>query len=279
MKKRFRPDRILPKTQLARVVLAAVLACVLAPAAADTVPVRFREGLVHGFLALRTEDGRTIADGRMLQVADGNTVTTRLVFHFKDGSLEDETAVFTQQDVIRLVSSKLLQKGPAFPRTLEMTIDASTGRVSVRHGEGDDVEVHSEIMELPPDLTTGQLLLTQLKNLKPDAPPLHLSLLVATPKPRLLAVTVEREARDAFFLAGARDEATRYRVRARLGGLKGAFATLLDKQPLDAHVWILHGVAPAFVMSESQHYQDGPVWRIELVSPTWPVGERATAER
>jgi hypothetical protein len=92
-------------------------------------------------------------------------------------------------------------------------------------------------------------------------------LLVATPKPRLLAVTVEREARDSFYLAGARDEATRYRVRARLGGLKGAFATLLDKQPLDSHVWILQGDTPAFVMSESQHYQDGPVWRIELVSP------------
>lgn len=38
---------------------------------AEPVAVRYTEGLVHGFLALRTLDGRTIADGDLSQVAKG----------------------------------------------------------------------------------------------------------------------------------------------------------------------------------------------------------------
>jgi hypothetical protein len=53
----------------------------------ETVVVQHTEGIVHGFLALCTLDGTTIADGDLIQRARGNRVTTRLVFHFKDGSL------------------------------------------------------------------------------------------------------------------------------------------------------------------------------------------------
>src|SRR5579859_3468605 len=63
---------------------------------ADQIPVRYTEGLTHGFLALRTLAGSTIAYGDMFEVARGGRVTLRLVFHFRDGSLHDETAVFSQ---------------------------------------------------------------------------------------------------------------------------------------------------------------------------------------
>ena len=33
--------------------------------------------------------------------------------------------------------------------------------------------------------------------------------------------------------------------------------------------WILEGDAPAFIPSEQQLYPDGPLWRIELVSPAF----------
>ena len=77
---------------------------------AETVVVRHTEGIVHGFLALRTLDGTTIADGDLIQFARGNRVTTRLVFHFKDGSLHDETAVYSQRREFRLLSDHLVQR-------------------------------------------------------------------------------------------------------------------------------------------------------------------------
>jgi DNA-binding IclR family transcriptional regulator len=42
---------------------------------------------MHGFLALRSLDGKRLADGEMTQIAEGDRVTSRLIFRFKDGSV------------------------------------------------------------------------------------------------------------------------------------------------------------------------------------------------
>lgn len=59
-------------------------------------------------------------------------------------------------------------------------------------------------------------------------------------------------------------------MKIEIGGLAGVVAPLVGKQPEDTHVWIMGGDAPAFVRSEGQLYQGGPVWRIDLLCPTWP---------
>jgi hypothetical protein len=89
------------------------------------------------FLALRTLNGRAIADGDLSQVAKGGQVTARIVFRFHDGSLHDETAAFTQRERVRLTSYRLVQKGPSFPRQLEISIDAGSGQVTVRYSDHD----------------------------------------------------------------------------------------------------------------------------------------------
>src|SRR6188472_2653136 len=101
------------------------------------VPVRYLEGLVHGFLTLSTLDGTLIATGDLFQVATPDRVKSRMVFHFKDGSLHDETAEFSQQKQFRLLRDHVVQKGKSFPRPLDMTIDGRTGEVTVRYTEKD----------------------------------------------------------------------------------------------------------------------------------------------
>src|SRR5258706_10934970 len=115
------------------------LACLLraVPMVADPIAVRHTEGSIHGFLGLRTPAGETLADGDLTQVAHGERVTTRLIFHFKDGSLHEETAVYSQHRNFRLLSGHLIQKGPTFPHPMEVSIDASTGGATV-HTTGDD---------------------------------------------------------------------------------------------------------------------------------------------
>lgn len=75
-----------------------LLACLLQSTAAptETVAVRYPEGVSHGFLVLRTQDGKPIADGDSTQVARGDRVTNRMRFRFKDGSIYEETTVFSQ---------------------------------------------------------------------------------------------------------------------------------------------------------------------------------------
>src|SRR5438105_6974786 len=91
------------------------------PLPAEPVAVRYAEGLVHGFLALRTLDGTLLANGDLIQVGRGGRVTSQLTFHFKDGSVSDETAIFTENGKFRLLSDHVTQKGPTFPRPLDMT--------------------------------------------------------------------------------------------------------------------------------------------------------------
>jgi hypothetical protein len=97
----------------------------------ETVAVHHTEGLVRGFLVLRSHDGTHLASGDLSQTLHNGRVTIRLVFHFKDGSIQDETAVFTQSGRFHLLTDHVIQRGPAFPHPMEVSIDAVGGRVSV----------------------------------------------------------------------------------------------------------------------------------------------------
>jgi hypothetical protein len=238
---------------------------------AEPVPVRFREGLVRGFLTLRTVEGRPLAHGDLMQVVDGDEVSSRLVFHFHDGSRHDEKTVFSQQGQFRFLKSHLVQKGPAFERDVEATIDAREGRVVVRTKERDGKsDTWDEKMEIPPDLANG-VILTALKNVSPDAPLTTLSMMAITPKPRLVKLEIRPAAqRDTFTMGGDTRQAVHYVVKVDIGGVTGLLADLVGKTPPDSHVWVLPGEHPAFVKSESPFYPGAPLWRIELASVRWP---------
>ncbi len=237
---------------------------------AATVPVRYKEGLTHGFLVLSTLDGKPIAVGDLTQVARGSQITARLVYHFNDGSLEDETTVFSQRRTFSLITYHLIQKGPAFPHPTEILVENAKGQVTVRYTDDKGNEkIDSEHMKLPPDLANG-LVLTVLKNVRPDGELPQLSVVVATPKPRVVKLSISSAGKDSFTLAGAQREALHYVIKVEIGGVAGLLAPLLGKQPPDAHVWITAGEAPTFVKSETLSFLGGPVWRTELVAPAWP---------
>jgi len=254
------------------VVVALFAVAILVPVAspADPVAVRHVEGLVHGFLSLRSLDGKLLASGDLIQNAKGDRVTTRLVFRFKDGSSHDETAVFTQSGNFRLVSDHLVQKGPAFKQPIDMTIDRASGKVTVNYkNDKGEEKVEDEQMELPDDLANG-LIITLLKNVKDDALPPSVSFVAATPKPRLVKLKISTAGADPFSTAGAGRKATHYVLKVDIGGIAGVVAPLIGKDPPDQHVWVLEGEAPAFVKSEATLFMGGPIWRMELVSPVWP---------
>ena len=238
---------------------------------AEQIPVRYTEGLTHGFLALRTLAGSTIGYGDMFEVVHGGRVTLRLVFHFRDGSLHDETAVFSQHGSFRLLSDHLVQRGRAFPHPMDVSINCPTGQVTVHYSDDGKEKTETDHLELPPDVANG-MVLTLLKNVRSNAPGAEVSFVAATPKPRLVKLAITSQGEESFSFAGSRRKATHYVVKVEIGGITGALAPLLGKQPSDTHVWILGGEAPAFVKFEGALYQGGPIWRIELVSPIWPRG-------
>ncbi len=260
-------------SSLAGWVLCLLLAC---PAfvVAEPTPVRFAEGLAHGFLVLRSLDGKILANGDLIQTVRAGRVTSQIVFHFADGSIHDETVVFSQNDVFRLLSYHLIQKGTSFRWTLDMTMNTETGRVVVRHREkGDDEDVEDEKLDLAPDVANG-MMVTVLKNLSAKTVPAAASFVAATPGPRAVKLAISSGGSESFSIGGSTRRATHYIIKAEIGGLSGLLAPLVGKQPPDTHVWISEGPAPAFVKSEGPLFYGGPLWRIELTSPVWPAARR-----
>jgi len=239
---------------------------------ADQVPVRHLEGRIRGFLVLRDLNDNILASGGLTQLADGNRVTTELSFRFKDGSIHEETAVFSQRRTFRLLTYRLVQKGRAFKGATDMSLNASTGQVTVRYTDKEGKQgTIADRLKLPADLANG-IVTTLLSDIDSKAPKTTLSMLVATPKLRLVKLEISPAGEDSFSIGGSAAKAMRYTVKVNIGGISGVIAPMIGKQPPDTHVWMVGGKAPGFLKSEGPLYEGGPVWRIELASPIWPKG-------
>jgi hypothetical protein len=234
-------------------------------APADQVTVRYAEGLLHGFLILRQEDGTQIADGEAFQVERAGRVTNHLIFRFKDGSIYEETTVYTQRSAFRLLSDHVIEKGPAFKTPMDSSIDAMTGQVTVRYQEGGKEKVSTERLKLPPDVANG-MIFTLVKDIKTNSSS-SFSYLATMPKPRLVKLVFTPEGDEPVVIGGASRTAIHYRMKVDLGGVARVVAPIIGKQPPDTQIWVIGGEAPTVVGWEGPLYSDGPVWRIELVSP------------
>jgi hypothetical protein len=246
------------------------LLCVAASSSPQLVPVRHPQGSLHGFLVLRSLDGTVVADGDVLQSVAGDQVTARTLFHFRNGSVDDETAVFSQHGTYRLLSDHLVESGPTFEHPLSMDFDVAHGRVIVRTKDDRGADkVDDETMPLPADLANG-LLTTLLGDVDTAQLPLTVSFLAATPAPRLVKLVITKAGSARFLVGDTARTATDYLVKTDIGGLTGVLAAVFGKQPPDAHVWIMGGDEPVFVKSEAPMYPGGPILRTELASPQWP---------
>jgi hypothetical protein len=251
--------------------IALVLIAVLFPASrveGQGVSVRYRQGTLHGFLTLRDQDGRILATGDLTQVPDGDRITARIVLHFRDGSVNDETTVYSQKQIFRLISDRLIQRGPSFPNPCDIKIDMNAQQVSVRAVTKGKEVVQTEHMDLPPDLSNG-LMFFLIANLQADAPKIELPYLSPTSKPRMVKIAIVGDGTEQFKISGRRYQAEKYDVKFEIGGVTGVVAPIVGKQPPDTHVWVAQGGAPAVVRVDTALYADGPLWSIRLASPVW----------
>src|SRR5579875_1132580 len=135
----------LPARAFGSTVLAAALLSGNLPA--DPVPVLHPQGSSHGFLIVKTVDGTRIATGDATEIVHGDRVTSRVIFRFRDGSIDDDTTVFVQRGVFRLISDHHIQRGPSFPKPIDVLIEASTGQITSRTEDG---KVRQDHLDLPP---------------------------------------------------------------------------------------------------------------------------------
>src|SRR6185369_11463947 len=234
--------------------------------AAAPVAVRIPEGFAHGFVDFYAGEKR-IGHGELVQFPRGETLENRLTVAFDDGSLYDETVVFTQKRVFALQSYHLIQRGPAFPETTDVAFDDS-GRYRAQIGKmGENEEAADGQTDVPTDVYNG-LASTLMKNLEPGKTG-EVHLLAFTPKPRLLNAKLVPEGEERFAVGTTKGVATRYRMVLHVAGVTGLAARLIGKDPPDVSYWIARGPSPTFVRFEGPLSAEGPVWRAELGGPRW----------
>jgi hypothetical protein len=238
-------------------------------ASAQPVTVRHVQGSLHGFLVLKDMDDKVLASGDLTQTPSSNRLTTILTLHFKDGSLYQETSVYSQRRAFQLLTYKQVQKGPSFKTPETLSLDTSTGKVNIQYTDKDgSAKTIDDTLKLPPDLANG-ILPTLLTQIDPKVET-TLSMLVSTPKPRVVKLKIAASEPDSFTLGGTGAKATHYIVKIDIGGVTGVVAKVAGKQPPPIHFWVAQGNLPVFLKSEGPLFEDGPIWRIELASPVWP---------
>ena len=250
--------------------LAIAFVSLTSPATAEPIPVRNQRGSVRGFLELRSEDGRIVASGDFIQRAEGDRVTCETIYHFRDGSFDDETTVYTQRGTLHLLTDHRIQRGPFFTHPMDVLIDVRSGQVTVRTpGKDGKPEVKVEHLDLPPDQANG-VISAIVENMRSTDPPRTLSLLLAAPKLLQAKLVITPIGESTTSVAGLPRKAIHYRIKVDLGGILGLVAPLVGKAPPDIDVWTVGTDVATFARERGPFYPEGPMITIQLASPTWP---------
>ena len=249
--------------------LVLALFCVATTLHAEPIHVKQSQGTERGFLLLRSEAGKILGHGDLIQTAHGSRITTELALHFKDGSLDDETTTYTQNGVFHLLTDHHVQKGPFFPKPIDYLIEAN-GQITSRSTDKDGKEkVETQHLNLPPDLSNG-MIGPLLANVASTTPQFTLGMVAPVGKGRLVKLAISPDTPAKFTEVGFTYPATVFRVRIQLGGATGVVAPIIGKQPGDIFVWIVEGPAPQFVRMLGALSEGGPIVSIELSGATFP---------
>jgi hypothetical protein len=173
---------------------------------------------------------------------------------------------FTQRRQFRLVSDKVVQKGPAFKEQSETEIDAATGTVTVRMNDGDK-KVTTKHFRIPPDAANGMLIVL-LKNLTETTAQSTVSMVAVSSKPRVVQLQISPQEEKTLGFDSVSSKTQHFLIKVKIGGIAGAVAPLVGKQPPGINMWIAKTTAPTFLRSEAPLSEGNPVWRIEISEPS-----------
>ncbi len=236
--------------------------------AAEPVRVHHPQGELHAFLLVHDDTGKLLGTADEVNVGVGRVWRSRLTIRFLDGSVDDETATYTQAPTLRLLTDRHVQRGPYFPNPNDVSLDIASGTVIYRDLSHGTPDVSTEHMDLPADLGNGIMPMV-LQNLPRGADELKVHYLVNAPKPRLVAIAIQPDGAADYHVGGTARQAAQLRLHVDIGGVEGMLAPLVGKQPPDMTAWLSAGDAPTLLRLRIFLYLGGPLLRMELASPQW----------
>jgi len=258
-----------PRSMLRSACLAALLLASSFVAANAQMEVKHAVGALHGFLVIRSEGGVDIGSGEIFAFAEGDRVTIKTVYRFRDGSLDEETAIFTQRKTFQLVSDHHIQQGRFFPKPSDITVEGN-GQVTLRSIDKDGkAKVETTKMDVSPALSNG-VVGTILQNITPARPEFKLDMIVPAGKPRAIKLDVVPVGKQSVRIAGLRRDTTVFRLKTEIGGVAGVIAPIVGKQPPDIFISMIEGEVPVIVRILGPLAEGTAVVDIQLAGATFP---------
>lgn len=249
-----------------RLLILGLALALAAPAFAEPVPVKRRQEPMHRAFVLRSADGKVLATAEETAAAQGGRVHSRMTFRFRDGSLDDEEAVFTQGKAFHLISDHHIQKGPSFPTPLDAMIDVPSGTLTWHEQKGGRDTIRTEHLRLPDDLANGIMPLLA-ENFPPGSTAMKVSWVAIDIRPLLVTLSVTPAGTETVDPDGVSEKASEYTIHPELPSMLSLLARVVDRQPADIHIWVTDEAQPSFVRLVGPFYAPGPLWTVEPTGP------------
>jgi hypothetical protein len=257
--------------------VAMFLACAF-PAGA--VELRYPEGTLRGFPAVRDQKGHLVADGTLTQWIEQGKLRVLATFRFRDGRRVQEKAVLAQTpELAQLRWEWEERRGDEVLRSFSVDLETGRALASKRkdNGEVEHWEENLEDARKTGRAFAGLGFMYAIKNLTDEldrGEQVQLTAVAFTPKPRTVTVTVRRDLVGELTMAGRKLPAERFQIHPDVPSV----AKIFVKAP-DLYLWFYRPSPPAFLRADIPLAEPSdPVVRIEVL-PTASLRRQARSAR
>jgi len=231
------------------------------------------EGALHGFPAMRSLDGKKLADGDFAQWIEGGRLHIRILYEFGEGRRVEERAAFRQSpELVQEEWSLREMRGGELYRHFE--VDFRSGAASAKKREEGGLREWTGKLETPSGRAFAgfgfTMALKALRERLMRGERVELRAAAFTPKPRLVEVELRHGGLDRMRMGGRLLRGDRFIVHAKIPWI----ATLFVDAP-DHRIWLTNPAPAGFLRWEGPLAEPGdPVIRVDLL----PGGESGAAE-
>ena len=231
--------------------------------AGEPIRLAWVEGDVAGLSTIRSPDGKTVIGSiNYHQRRRGQTIRIVRTARFRDGSSDEDQVEARVGDTLQTVRGRSIIRNTAGVATVDITIDIAAGHITGFSGLGKERQTYDEHVELTPGTYWGPLVFTVIKNFDLNATDERLVFrtVVATPKPRVLDMELERKGNTVVRRVGENIDGVNYFLRPTINFLIDPIIQAIAPETMFV---VAPGAPPALARFEGpRNYQRQPI-RIE----------------
>lgn len=222
------------------------------------------EGEAHGFPALRSLEGKTLADGEFTQWLDGDRLHLKIRYDFgPDRWIEESSVIRQEPTLIQEQWSWVEMRDGSVQRRFQ--VDFLSGTASAEKREENELRRWTEHMDLEPGQAfAGAAWSLAIKSVRArliHGETIPFQTVGFTPEPRGATVEITHTGLDRLTMSGRALSGDRFRIHPKIPWIIQPFVDVPDSQ-----IWLVNTLPAAFLRWEGPLAEPGdPLVRVDLL--------------